>query len=409
MDVLIAGAGPGGIVAALALQKQGFSVRLVEKAREFLSLGGGLGIQSNGLRVLNALGLLEEMKPRLKLCQKAQIALWNGKTLSEIDLTRSGIPFPHFGVIQRYELHESLLQALAREGITPRMGLEVIGVDPGPGGSGQPVRVTLKDSQGHVSTEETSLLIGADGVHSPVRKSLVAKGCLLCREIRHQEPWLRLVAPFRAHFDGPKEIWGRDGRRVGLVPLPDGLDDQGKPTPRCYCFLPVGDRPWDQVLRTNLQEWKSTWKPYGPEVVDLLETVQDWDRVNVSTFHEVECSRWSDPPVFLLGDAAHGMTPNLGQGANCAMMDGLVLARLLATHKSDLNKTSAEYHRIRHGFVTTIQKTARTVGWLGGFQNAPARWLRDVAIRLSDRLPGVSTSSLRLMAGWNPLENDLVS
>ncbi len=163
MDVLIAGAGPGGIVAALALQRQGFSRPAGRKSREFLSLGGGLGIQSNGLRVLNALGLLEEMKPRLKLCQMAQIALWNGKVLSEVDLTQSGIPFPHFGVIQRFELHESLLQALAREGIKPRMGIEVIEVDPCPGGSRKPVRVTLKDARGNVSTEETSLLIGAEG------------------------------------------------------------------------------------------------------------------------------------------------------------------------------------------------------------------------------------------------------
>ncbi len=418
MNCLIAGAGPGGLVAALALKRQGFSVRVLERVARFQPLGGGLGVQSNGLRVLDWLGLLDELRPQLRLCQKGAMMLWGQRPLSMFDFSKLDIPFPYFAVVLRHELHEFLLRALAKEGIAIEMGKEVVGakslsLTPEP-----LVELEIKDPQGTTTRETTQLLIGAEGVHSPIRKSLVASGRLKCRQIHHQEPWLRLVTPRKAvthrnakdgtaQIDGPVEIWGDDGRRIGIVPLTDGLDVTGKAIPRTYCFLPVGKRPWQEVLNGGLEPWKASWAPYGEEVWELLNAVENWREVNHSVFHEVECDRWSDPPIFLLGDAVHGMTPNLGQGANCAMADGLVLAQLLGKHPDRLDLAAGEYHRLRFDFVRTIQKTARMLGQLGTLESAPLRWMRNTAIRISDLFPSLVQSQGKLFGGYNPLEKDL--
>lgn len=418
MNCLIAGAGPGGLVAALALKREGFAVRVLERAGQFRPLGGGLGIQSNGLRVLERLGLLKELRPHLRLCQKGAMTLWGNRLLSAFDFSKLDMPFPYFAVVLRHELHEFLVRALAREGIAIEMGKELVGaktlsLTPEP-----LVEIEIKDPQGTTTRETTQLLIGAEGVHSPIRKSLVAAGRLKCGEIHHQEPWLRLVTPRKAvtngnsgeraaEIDGPVEIWGDDGRRFGIVPLTDRIDANGRSFPRTYCFLPVGKRPWQEVLNGGIDEWKASWTSYGEEVMALLNAVENWREVSHSAFHEVECDRWSDPPIFLLGDAVHGMTPNLGQGANCAMTDGLVLAHLLGKYPHRLDLAASEYHRLRFAFVGKIQKTARMLGQLGSLQSAPLRWARNAAIRISDLFPSLVQNQGRLFGGYNPLEKDL--
>jgi len=87
---------------------------------------------------------------------------------------------------------------------------------------------------------------------------------------------------------------------------------------------------WADILTKRLGPWIDSWQPYGTKVMTVLERVSDWHRVSYDEVHEIRPKQWSNPPVFLVGDAAHAMTPNYGQGANCAMVDALVLITLLA-------------------------------------------------------------------------------
>lgn len=111
----------------------------------------------------------------------------------------------------------------------------------------------------------------------------------------------------------------------------------------------------------------------------ILREVRDWSRVNYSELYEVCVDRWYRPPLFIVGDAAHAMTPNLGQGANSAMVDSLVLMRLLADglRRGDpLERVGEAYDGLRRPFVTRIQKMARQIGRLAALRSAPARFLR---------------------------------
>ena len=114
--VAIAGGGPAGLVAAIAARQAGFDVTVYEQAASFERVGGAIGIQSNGLRVLSALGLLERFRPCIELIFRAVLEAPPGRRLveadfSEIDVTRGG-----FAVALRYDLQDLLLQAAREHG-----------------------------------------------------------------------------------------------------------------------------------------------------------------------------------------------------------------------------------------------------------------------------------------------------
>ena len=125
----------------------------------------------------------------------------------------------------------------------------------------------------------------------------------------------------------------------------------------------------------------------------------DWNAANYDEVKEVEVAPWSAPPVTLIGDAAHAMSPNLGQGANAAMVDGLVLARLLVEDRA------GEFEAIRRPFVTKVQRTARRMSEVSRWTWAPARAFRDLVVRLR----GSGAGALRLAAGWNPADQPFFS
>jgi salicylate hydroxylase len=144
----------------------------------------------------------------------------------------------------------------------------------------------------------------------------------------------------------------------------------------------------------------------------VLGAVRDWSRVNYDQPLEVQARCWSRPPVFLVGDAAHAMTPYLGQGANSALVDALVLSRLLARElhgRGDLAALAGRYEGVRRRFTRLLQTSSRRQGNLATLGWAPARGLRDRPLPLLASPSWLQRRSALLTAGYNPAEQELLS
>ena len=382
--IAVVGAGPAGLTAALAGRLLGLDVHVYEQAPDFKRIGGGIMLHSNGLRVLESLGALDSFAPYMRLTQKAHLMTSDGRRLAGSNLAEIAVPHNETAIVLRYQLQEHLLAATERAGVRPHFDHRLTSVTTADGGA------VLRFADG--SEETADVVVAADGMHSAVRESLG----LPAKRVAIGEAYLRGVAAVRTPESDIREIWAPDGRRFGICPLP------GDET-YFFCTAPLGR--WQETVANHLPEWIESWADYGPEVLNLLRNVPDWSRVNYSELHEVRMPRWHRPPVFVTGDAAHAMTPNLGQGANSSMVDSLVLMRMLAENGGASLSDVAERHEVvRRKYVTKVQSTARQAGQMAQWTSRPGRWARETFFRLADRFGFVRRSMLRTLVGHNPAD-----
>lgn len=361
MKLAIVGAGPAGLVAALAARRAGFETDVYEQAPAFGPVGSGVVLHSNGLRVLQALGLLDLLRPHLRFSQRLLLQEPPDRTIAAIDYRDTALPHNVAAVVMRYTLLDLLADAATRAGARLHLGRRCVGAD---------ARGLLRFEDGEARADA---VIAADGVKSAVRTALGIPARV--RELGIA--YLRGIAEIEQADDAFREIWGRDGRQFGICPLPGG---------RTFFFASAPFRGWPPA---DLDAWIASWEPFG--VAPLLRTVRDWNYDEVKT---VEASRWSAPPFHLIGDAAHAMPPNLGQGANSAMVDALVLVRMLEQGRA------SEYESVRRPFVSRIQRTACRLSRLARWTSGPGRALRRAVVGIASK----TESSLRLSAGHHPAE-----
>jgi 2-polyprenyl-6-methoxyphenol hydroxylase-like FAD-dependent oxidoreductase len=382
--IAIIGAGPAGLTAAIAAAQVGFKATVFERAEDFARIGGGIVIQSNGLRVLERLGLLESFRPLMLPCRKLVLQL---AARSEAISDYGDLPIPHnyFAIVLRYQLQEHLLTSVANA-VPIRFGYRCIKVDSHDGHA----RLQFENGE----TAECEIVIGADGAHSEVRQSVhvrvVAKAT--------GDAFLRGVSDCPTQELVVREIWGLDGRRFGTAPLTEGRT-------YFYCSAPRGQ--WNEVRHQQLDAWSDSWEPYGGRVGEVLRQVGNWDAVNYDEPEQIRMKRWYSPPTFLIGDAAHAMTPNYGQGANAAMVDAVVLITLLARSLrsgSSLAEVGREYDWIRRQFVDRTQAAGWRLGVAAQWTSPFARSVRDLVIRILSRSRPLSRRDLLLVAGDNPRE-----
>jgi len=321
-DILIIGAGIGGLVTALALQQEGFPVRVFEQAAVLGDIGAGLTLSRGALRVLTALNLQDAVR-RIATHTRNMAFLHyrTGAVLAGAFDHTDGSDMPDAPAalhIHRADLHRLLVEALAER--TPgslHAGHRLTGLEQ----KGQ--RITATFANGFMA--EGDGLVGADGVRSRVRQIFwgddspnftgqVAYRCLIPGDIA--QPCLS--AGRAAVYNGPGQVFNRYTIRrntllncVGIVRTGNWVEE-GWSTP---------------ATATEMGELYTGWHP---DVTRLIALAPAGGLIKWGIFNRPPLAQWRQGHVTLLGDAAHPMLPFLGLGAAMAIEDGIVLARAMA-------------------------------------------------------------------------------
>ncbi|HEX6342050.1 FAD-dependent monooxygenase [Umezawaea sp.] len=370
---VVVGGGLGGLTAAVALRSVGWEVVVLERAPEFGEVGAGIGVMPNAMRALDALGLGEAVRehgtPRLP----GGVRDHRGRALGHLDadeLERGG----RLVAIHRADLHRVLRSALPADSLVT--SADVVEVEP-------EVRYLV---DGEPVVLEADLVVAADGIGSRVRSRL----------------WPDAPAPVYAgttawravvDFTGPLEIGQTlgPGTEFGVLPLAAG---------RVYWYAATlsapGLRADDELaeVRALVDGWH--------EPIPALLAATDPRAVLRHDVHELASPLpgYARGRVALLGDAAHAMTPFLGQGACQAVEDGVVLAAACSDGAS-VAEALARYDRERRPRTQAVARASRLVGRVGlGLRNPVAIGVRNALMRSVPAKAAVS--GMTRFSGWRP-------
>jgi 2-polyprenyl-6-methoxyphenol hydroxylase-like FAD-dependent oxidoreductase len=369
-EAIVVGAGVGGLAAGAALQRRGWRVTVLERAAALEPVGAGLALAPNALKALDVLGVGDRVRSQSALQGAAGIKTPAGRWISRTDVATAEARFGDPVVV----LHRSALVDLLAGALAPgtlRLGVEVSEVDATAG------RVR---AGGEELTAD--LVVAADGLHSAVRRRLFPD---------HPGPvyagvtsW-RTVVPQPDFAVHPVEYWGT-GQIFGVAVLGDG---------RVYCYATAPAPPGGQAddEKAELARRFAGWRAPIPELIAAARVVLRTDirclDAPLKLFHEGR--------VALLGDAAHAMTPNLGQGACQAIEDAVVLAAY-ADRPGGLARYSAE----RVPRTRAVAEASRRIGKVSALRG-PVEGLRNAGMRLAGRLgPNLVLRQMDPILGWRP-------
>jgi 2-polyprenyl-6-methoxyphenol hydroxylase-like FAD-dependent oxidoreductase len=335
LRLLIAGAGIGGLTAALAALRRGLDVEIYEQAPELKEVGAGVQLSANGTRVLYELGIGEELKALSCEAAGKEIRLWNtGETWKLFDLGQVSVErygYPYF-TVYRPDLLDVLATAVRR--LKPdaiRLGARCTGLTQ----TGGKIRLALESQ-----TIEGDALVGADGVHSRLRQALFGEdkpqftGIIVWRGIVPMEK----LPPRMARRVGVN--WVGPGGHVVHYPLRAGklMNFVGALEGREWRTESWSARGTTEALAADFAGWHE-------EVHALIRAIPEphtW-----ALMVRPPLPRWTSGRVTLLGDACHSMVPFLAQGAVMAIEDALVLSRALTEGSGDIPERLQRYESAR--------------------------------------------------------------
>lgn len=380
-SVVVCGAGPAGSAAAVLLAARGATVTLLDRVADPAAVGAGLLLQPNGLAVLYGLGLRDHLRTCAHASAGAALRDDRGRALAEARCPNFGNGLDHVLTVRRSHLAHVLDEAVRAWGTVDAInGANVIGADP----SGT---VTYqRDGREHSLTAD--LVVGADGVHSVVRDS----GQFGARVVTTGHRYLRGIVP-GAPNTPVAEYWTSLGL-FGCSPLGDGAT---------YVYANASAPPVREALaRSDDAAFRSAWSRALPVVAPLVEGISLLDDVLVNDVEQVDCDRYTDGRLVLIGDAAHAMAPTLGQGANSALVDAAVLALELG-QSGDLGEGCAAYSRRRRSPVRRVQRDAARLARLSAVEAAAGRRLRNTLLRAVSR-PGLIERRFRAAQQEDPAD-----
>jgi salicylate hydroxylase len=345
--VAVCGGGIGGLATAIALRKFGLDVTVYEQTRQFARVGADINLTPNAVRALDGLGIGPAIRESAARPQFRISRTWDtGAETSRLPMGDSAEQ--QYGAPQLTMHRGDLMTALENRlpsGVV-EMGRRVSGVAEG--------RIEFTDG----STVSADVIVGADGIHSAVRTSLLGR----------EQPTFTGVVAFRAvvptervgnlpNLDCFTKWWGPDpSTQIVTFPLNQGKD--------IFVFATCAQEEWTEESWTtagSVTELRELYRDFHPDARALLDACDDV--LKSALYVRDPLASWTDGRSVLLGDAAHPMMPFMAQGAGMAIEDAVVLSRCLSLF-DDPAVALQTYQDTRLQRTSRIQRGSRSNEWL---------------------------------------------
>lgn len=364
LRVGVCGFGVAGGALAILLARAGHEVTVMERASQLGPVGAGFLLQPSGQRVLREMGLLESVTARSSRIEELEAFTERGRRLTRLRCSEVEPGACAYGVHRGWlfgELHSAALQAGARV----VLGAEVQGVD------GQTLSVTVDDAAGR-RHGPFDLLIGADGARSWLRRWLNPEERK--REYPHGALW------GSGHSAWPVEslyqVTRGAKRLLGLMPTGEN---------RCAFFWGMRRAELESLQARGFAAFREEVIALCPRAEEVMDDLGGFDRLTFAGYQHSFPARVYSSRIVLAGDAAHAMSPHLGQGANLALLDAECLARQLA--EKDIDQALPAYateRRTQCRYFTLLSR------WLSPFFQSDSvvlGWGRDLALPVMCAVP----------------------
>lgn len=375
LKIAIVGAGPAGLAASLFLTRAGHTTDIIERFDSPAPVGSALMLQPTGLTVLESLGL----GPAIHAAGNRIDRLFGtentyGRTV--LDVRYSALPGGRYGLgVHRAALFDTLYDEVSAKRHPIFTGQRIVGV-------------TEDGDRNYLSVEggerlgPYDLVIDASGARSElVAASPVAPRT---RNLAYGAFWATLDCPDGLVDQAAlTQRYDKASVMIGVLPIGSRRPDMPKQA-ALFWSLKVADA--DEVRRRGLGRWKDTIRGYWPECEPLLEQVSDWEQLTLARYaHRTVKVPYSGRTVFV-GDGAHSTSPQLGQGANMALLDVAALAHAIASHETIETALSA-YAGARRMHVRLFQLLSLAFTPFYQSDLAALAWVRDRLVATIAKVP----------------------
>ncbi len=369
LKIAIVGCGTGGQAASILLARAGHDVRVFERAPVLAPVGAGLLVQPTGASVLGRIGVGEELRKLATPIERLHGVTHRGRVV--MDLCYRDLRPDLVGLgLQRSAISAALLRVMDDEGVELTLGTPIVRAE------GCDVVSESGERFGGFD-----LVVGADGARSALRAQHAP---LVRRDRAYAWGALWFVG------EDPEGRYGRDlaqvyrGTRTMLGFLPSGRT-QADDTRRVSVFWSVPASSWRGHHAVDLEGWKREVRALTDRADPLLEQIDDPERLIFAPYRDVVLKRPHEGRVAFIGDAAHAMSPQLGQGVNLALLDASALADGLA-RCDGVEEGLRAYARARARSVAYYQFASRWLTPVFQSDRTPVGWGRDALMGPAGRL-----------------------
>ncbi len=359
--VLIVGGGIAGITSAILLEEAGFEIDLVEIAKEWGPVGAGIVLWPNALKILERVGVRDEIESHGNVIEEMIVTDEGGKKISSLKFARLFEKGLFAIAAARAELHYALVSKLKNTKVILNDTVESIN------DTGDEVTVKLRSG----TQKEYDLVIGADGINSKIRKILFPDASV---RYSGNTNWRFMVSgDFDFNRTRAYEMWGR-GKRFGMVPIGRGNT--------YYCFAVLNSPPGlNENRHITKEKFVNMLSEFGWKAKEFIRKIEDSTVLIHNDLEDIRLKEWYKGNVILIGDAAHGITPNLGAGAAMAMEDSILLVSSLVKFKDNKEAFRSSFDA-RYKRVNRILNDSYRVGKMGTINNGALRAARNFVSRI---------------------------
>ena len=372
MRVGIIGCGVAGQASAIALARAGHEVSLFERFATARPLGAGLLLQPSGLSALARLGLRDQAEH-----WGARVSELDGRIAPDKRVLDLAYGKGEYGLgIHRGALFQVLHDALLASGARLHLNFDVTSIED----FAKPVAVSRTEER----EGPFDLLIDCAGAHDSLRDTL---GLRVHAPIY---PWgaFWTTCPDRTgRFEGKlRQMYARAHTMMGVLPvghIPGGTNEF--PLVAFFWSLRLADR--EEQRAQGLDALKESAIKAWPAAEPVISEISRFENLSFATYRDVALSDWRQDRVIVIGDAAHGTSPQLGQGANLALIDSVMLAHHLSRER-DIDVALRDFHRARRAHIRFYRWASRALTPAFQSDSRVIPWLRDTFLPYANLLPG---------------------